>query len=98
VLGVITTALDAEIETAGDEADDATFNALRLLRQASVADLNGRGAALAPMKTFNFAASLPDVVIAQMIYRDPSRADQLTTQVNEIHPLFMPTSFQALAG
>ncbi len=97
VLAEIVAALDAETDVAGDEGADETFQALWALRTAVATDLTRRGASLAPVRTFSFKAPLPDVVIAQMIYRDPSRADQLTLQVNEVHPLFMPLSLQALA-
>lgn len=89
--------LDDEILIAGDKGQDATFNALRALRVAVVQDLTARGADLASIKTFSFKACLPAPVLAMRLYADASRADELVTQANPVHPLFMPTSFQALA-
>ncbi|KFX64267.1 hypothetical protein KBK24_0121775 [Burkholderia sp. K24] len=97
VLENVTTLFDAEIETAGDAEDDASFTALRALRSAVVSDLQTRGGDLAALVTMSFAGSLPALVLAHRIYDDASRADQLVQQVQPVHPLFMPPSFQALA-
>lgn len=90
--------IDDQIDRAGDSGEDQTFNALCALRTDVVRDLNARGADLAPTRSFAFAAPLPDVVLANWIYRDPARADELVTQAAPIHPLFMPTAFRALAS
>ena len=97
-LASVTAALDVEIGAAGDVGDDGSFSTLRTIRAAVVQDLTTRGASLSPIKTFSLGASVPDVVLAQRLYRDPSRAGQLTTQVAEAHPLFMPSEFDALAA
>ncbi|MGU7784879.1 DNA circularization protein [Burkholderia sp. PU8-34] len=93
----VTAAIDAEIEIAGDAGDDVSYTALRALRQAVVADLQARSAGIAPATTFNFNAPLPALVLANRIYRDPTRSDGLVQQSNAVHPAFLPTSFQALA-
>lgn len=90
--------IDDEIDIAGDSGDDASFQALRELRQAVVADLQSRGANLAAVSTFQFNAPLPALVLANRIYRDSTRADQLVTQVKPIHPAFCPTKFKALSN
>jgi prophage DNA circulation protein len=97
VMNTVTGLLDSEIEIAGDQGEDDSYNALRALRTAVVQDLTARGASLAPIATFKFGAPLPALYLAQRLYRDPSRADQLVTQVNPVHPLFMPARFAALA-
>lgn len=83
---------------AGDAGDDDCFAALRKCRGAVVNDLRTRGVTLAILRTFTFAIPLPSLVLAQSIYTDASRADELVTQVDPRHPLFMPGSFQALAA
>jgi len=93
----VTSIIDAEILVAGDAGDDASYDALRELRRAVVADLQARGAELATVGTFAFNASLPALALANRIYRDPARADGLVRQVDPIHPAFMPTTFDALA-
>lgn len=94
----VTTLLDAEIETAGDVGDDESFAALRVLRNAVVTDLQARGGNLAPLETMTFNAPMPALVLAHRIYDDATRGDQLVQQVQPIHPLFMPMTFQALAS
>lgn len=90
--------IDTEIATAGDTGDDNTYQALRALRQSVVADLGSRGADLAAISTFSFQASLPSLVLATRIYRDPSREPELVQQIAPIHPAFCPTTFDALAS
>ncbi|VVE01752.1 DNA circularization protein [Pandoraea terrigena] len=89
--------IDAESDIAGDAGDDNAYQALRRLRQAVVADLATRGADTAAISTFSFNANLPSLVLANRIYRDPTREQQLVRQVAPRHPLFMPTTFKALA-
>jgi prophage DNA circulation protein len=91
-------ALDTEITVAGDEGDDASFNALRALRVAVVQDLTARGATLAPMIEVDTPSPLPALALAQRLYRDGGRSDQLVAEADPIHPLFMPTQFYALAA
>lgn len=90
--------IDAEIDVAGDAGDDDTYMALRELRRTVVADLQSRGANLAAVAMFEFNAPLPSLVLANRIYRDPSRESQLVQQVAPVHPAFMPTTFQALSS
>jgi prophage DNA circulation protein len=40
---------------------------------------------------------MPVLVLANRVYRDATRADELTTQIDPIHPAFCPKSFKALA-
>ncbi|HEY8685987.1 MAG TPA: DNA circularization N-terminal domain-containing protein [Chloroflexota bacterium] len=94
----ITAALDSEITFAGDAEDDSTYLALKQLRSAIARDLTTRGASLPTVVTVSFGVSLPSLTIAQRLYKDASRADQITAESNTIHPAFCPTSFKALAG
>lgn len=98
VRNLITDRLDSEIEIAGDNGEDATFGALRALRGAVVNDLNTRGAALPSIKEFTFRASLPAPVLAQMLYRDPGRADEIERQTHAPHPAFQPLSVRVLGS
>lgn len=89
--------LDAEILIAGNEGADATFNALRTLRAAVVLDLTQRGANLAQLMTVTSPNVVPAPVIAQRVYRDATRADELVLEGDPPHPAFMPVSFTALS-
>lgn len=95
---VITTAIDAEITVAGDNGDDASFSALTNLREGVVQALALSGATLAPLRWVVLNANYPALAVAQRLYQDASRADQLIVQANPVHPAFMPARFQALAN
>jgi len=79
------------------EPDDDSFRALRNARTAVSRDLRTRAATLAGLRTWSLPLSLPALVLAQRLYRDPDRADQLIAQAAPPHPLFMPADFTALA-
>lgn len=98
VLDQVTSLIDDEITTAGDEGDDASYQAFKALRVRTVADLRARGGDLAALKVVSFPASLPALFLAERLYGDATRADELIREADPMHPLFMPTSFQALAA
>jgi prophage DNA circulation protein len=90
--------LDAEIVVAGDQGADDVYNTLRALRAAVSKDLAERGAGLPTTVFVGSAQPLPALALAQRLYRDSARADELVTQSGCIHPAFMPTNFKALSG
>jgi prophage DNA circulation protein len=94
----VTALLDAEILVAGDAGDDDDYVALRAMRSTIVADLNARGAALPPLRTFAIGSALPSLVLANRLYRNSDRADDLIVQVDPVHPAFFPVTFTALAA
>ena len=94
----LTGLLDDEIEVAGDEGDDGSYQALKGLRVAVVADLRARGASLAPLKSYSFNTNLPALALAKRLYGDAARSDQLVAEADPVSPLFMPTQFEALAS
>lgn len=87
-----------EIDIAGDYPDDATFTALGTLRAAIILDLGARGAALPALQTVKSNQPLPAPVIAQRLYQDAGRTNELITESDCVHPAFMPTSFKALVS
>ncbi len=89
---------DAEILLAADAGDDLSYSALREVRAAIVADLAARGANLPHLVTVATPAPLPALALAYRLYGDATRADDLITRADPIHPGFMPTSFLALAS
>jgi prophage DNA circulation protein len=94
---IVCDALDAEITVAGNQGEDATFNALRAVRAAVIKDLTTRGAGLASIETVSTNLPVPAPVLAHRLYQDPARADELVMQANPVHPAFMPISFKALS-
>jgi prophage DNA circulation protein len=71
-------------------AADAGADDVSMLRNAA--------ATKADLQSFSFAQPLPALLLAQQIYGDATRADQLVGQVDPPHPLFFPASFQALSS
>ncbi len=91
-------ALYTLMTAAADAGEDDAFAALRDCRGAIVKDLRARGATLATLRTFNFSLALPALTLAQSIYADATRADELVRQADPPHPLFMPANFTALSS
>lgn len=96
MLEAIVTVLDDEIIAAADAADGQSYAALRDLRTTVVQDLSERGAQLAHIETFTFNTSMPAIVLAWRLYRDPTRTRDLIARADCPHPLFMPNQFEAL--
>jgi len=94
----ITALLDNEITIAANQGEDGVYTALKTLRQSVVADLDARGNGLAAVATFSFGNTLPALTLANRLYRDATRSDELVAQANPIHPAFVPTSFKALSS
>ncbi len=97
VRNVVVGLIDAEIQMAADQGEDDVYVSLRTLRDAVVKDFDSRGQGLAAVTTFQFNGSIPSLTLANRIYRDVEREDELVTQANPIHPAFCPTTFKALA-
>lgn len=87
-----------EMTTAADQGDDTVYLALKAVRAAVSQDLSTRGAALPSMQQFSFQASMPSLVLAQRLYRDPTRAAELVTEAQPRHPAFMPLTFRGLSS
>lgn len=97
VRSLVCSLLDAEIIRAGDQGEDASYNALRALRVAVAQDLTERGASLARIAEVDIPAPQPALTLAHRLYRDPARADDLISRGGPVHPAFMPTRFKALS-
>ena len=89
-------ALDAEITIAGDAGEDQSYGALKALRSAVVRDLTVRGANLPSVVSVSLALALPALAVAQMLYTDASRSDEIIAESGAVHPAFIPVSFRAL--
>jgi prophage DNA circulation protein len=94
----IVTLIQAEMLIAGDAGDDTSYIALEALRSSVATDLAARGASLPKSIPVTFAASLPSLLLAQRLYQDQTRSDELVQEANPVSPLFMPQSFSALAS
>jgi prophage DNA circulation protein len=97
VRNTVADTLEVEILAAGDAGDDGSFVALRELRQTIVDALTATGSDLAALQNFQFGASVPALSLAQRLYQDAGRSDELVAEAAPIHPAFMPSQFRALA-
>lgn len=88
--------LDELLTTAGDQGEDQVFASLRDLRTKCVADLNARGVQLPTLVTVTVGVPMTSLALAQRLYRDATRADELVRRNAPPHPAFMPTTFEAL--
>jgi prophage DNA circulation protein len=79
--------LDLEIFAATDEA---TFTALRELRNATLRDITARAGALPQLVTLTPAATLPALVLAYKLYDDPAREAEIIARNDIIDPAFVP--------
>jgi len=96
-MGVVTGFIDAELLVAGDSGDDESYGALVALRQAVVKALTTTGATLPRLETFSFRTPINALSMANRLYRDSTRADELIQQADPIHPAFMPLTIEALS-
>jgi prophage DNA circulation protein len=94
---VLAAAFDVEITAAGDAGEDQSYMALKALRAAVIQDLTTRGASLPTVVTFSCPLPLPSLVIAQRLYKDASRSDEIAAEAQAIHPAFCGTSFAVLS-
>lgn len=97
VRNTVAAAIDNEIVAAGDAGDDASFVALRALQQAVVDALTAAGRDLAALRSFHFGTGVTSLALAQRLYQDAGRADELVSEGSPIHPAFMPSRIRALA-
>jgi prophage DNA circulation protein len=85
-------------ELAADDMDQTTFMALVSLDAAITNYLVVTARPLPRMIGYQFAASLPSLVIAYRLYQDASRADQVVQENKVVHPAFCPAVGIALSA
>jgi prophage DNA circulation protein len=86
--------LERIAETGGEEIWRAAGEAVR-----QAIDYLGRGALdLKPVVLVEAMRSFPSTLLAWRLYGDPERAEELVARNGVSTPLFMPTSFEALAS
>ena len=85
-------------ELAADDMDQTTFMALVSLDAAITNYLVVTARPLPQMIGYQFAVSLPSLVIAYRLYQDASRADQVVQENKVVHPAFCPPVGVALSA
>ena len=96
-LVALVAAFEGAIEYAADSGDSATFQALIAAQAAAVTDLNARAQSLPSLITYAFARVMTSHALAQRLYGDASRADELVALNKVIDPHFLPSTGVALS-
>jgi prophage DNA circulation protein len=92
----LSTMIDGLATTSADSGDDDAFTSWQKLYQSSTDDLTNRAKQAPSTVTFTLGSALPALVLAQRLYRDPSRAGELVARNDAPHPLFVPPVVEAL--
>lgn len=79
-----------QIDDAEKMATDAQFDALRDVRAALVEDIRARGAGLPNVRDVTPNTTQPALVLAQRLYQDAARAEDIVTRNAVAHPGFVP--------
>lgn len=82
--------LEAEIDLAADAGHDDEFRALSDLYAATSRDLTDRGATLRRVRYETLPQSIPALLLAQRLYGDATRADEIVARNGVRHPMFLP--------
>jgi prophage DNA circulation protein len=85
-------------EVTADTMSGADYIALIELRAAIVDYLVSTARPLPSMLTYQFAQSLPSLIISQRLYGDASRYDEIRQENKVVHPAFCPLIGQALSA
>ncbi|SRR5579885_2135479 len=88
---------DAE-EAAADRGDSSVYQAVIALRAAVTRHLVVTAQPLPLVVHYAIGTALPSLALAQLLYADGSRADELRDENHVIHPAFMPAQGVALSS
>jgi prophage DNA circulation protein len=86
------------IEISADEMDQQTFQGITALYAAVVNHLVNTARPLPRLINYQFNRIMPTVVLAQRLYADASRADEIRAENKIVHPLFSPFAGVALSA
>ena len=98
IFDVLNESFDTAITVAADGLDNQSYVALTSLYAAVSNDLATRSRPLPRMVTYQFATSMPALWLAQRIYADPTRSDELIAENKPIHPLFCQSTGVCLSA
>jgi prophage DNA circulation protein len=84
-------------EEVADQMDAMTYRAIISLHAAITFHLYETARPLPNMLRFRFGISMPTLMIAQRLYADAGRADELRQENKVVHPAFMRSTGRALS-
>ena len=97
-LSVLNQAFDQAEEYAADNHAPAVYQALIGAHAAAVRDLTSRARPLPNLVTYRFARVMTSHALAQRLYGDASRCDELVAENKIIAPAFCPPVGRALSS
>lgn len=89
--------LDAQSDAAAAAGQDDLYRAWQAITAVAMTDMIARAQSLPTLGPYSTPMSLPSLVLAQRLYRDPTRAAELEDLNDVPHPLFMPATGLALS-
>ena len=88
--------LEAIEDYAADHLESAVYQAFLALHGAVAYDLSQRASQLPKLATYTFGKRRTSLTLANLLYGDASRADEIINENSPVHPAFMPASIRAL--
>jgi prophage DNA circulation protein len=98
VMNRMTTAFNAARDQAADRMDSLTYENLTALAGSIINHLSSVALTLPRLVHFNFGTSWPALSLANLIYQDASRWQELVDENKVVHPAFMPRSIAGLSA
>lgn len=96
-LSTVNDAFEPAEDHAADARDPTCYQALIALHATVVRDLTTRAVALPKLVTYRLPAGLTSHALANRLYGEAGRADELRAENGAIHPAFMPPSGTCLS-
>jgi prophage DNA circulation protein len=90
-------AFDQAETVAANSLDQASYRSIIALHAAVTYDLTTRARPLPQMVVYNFVRSKPALWIAQRLYSDAARCDELVDENRPVHPAFVQMPVRALS-
>lgn len=84
-------------EAAADDLDSGTYMSLIALHGDVVKHLSDRARRLPRVISYSYSMVMPSLRMAQRVYGDPSRYQELINENGVVHPAFMPREGKMLA-
>jgi prophage DNA circulation protein len=97
VMDTVNTAFEQAETYAADTMETDAYMALVAMHGACTRDLADRALPLPRVVRFVTAEPTPSLVLANIIYGDASRSDELVMENKAVHPAFMPVEGNALS-
>jgi prophage DNA circulation protein len=91
-------AFDAARDEASDRMDSATYQNLTYLAGSLINFLNSVALRLPSIVNFSYQQNYPSYTLANLIYQDASRSEELISENQVVHPLFMPRQVIGLSS